>query len=701
MKTTFVFILVIAGLFWSCKKNEAVAPAVTDNDKSVDIQVSNAPATISIPNVIEMVIPQGAFNGTATIKIVPLNASSLPVSADFVLFESFDISSTSGKTFAKNLDITFKYDQTKGKKGSLFNGAAYYNEDLKKWIPFSDVAVDTVKSEIHIKTNHLCKLGRYSYTGAFGYSDWASSLHFNIYWNESGILSNAQYNSPYKSVNVGSDPWYVQDIEFYLETAFSAYKKANLSLPDGKINVYLKDLGTDDGMSSFTGNIYINQKIQNSKTGYATTEEILPMACAHELLHYVQDYYYMQLFSEYTIKWWLEATAVQADRYVWPSNKKFEVVDYGKNLYNNLSRSWDDCNRDPDYYIAGTFLSYLINYRTGTKLSLPEIITDGGKATDISYMRTILDNGIKSKLSSSGIGEEFVNFIKWAIEGKSDIILIPSSPTPTPVYPNFKSSILQAKTQKETQSSTIPHLATAFFKALNKTNEKQTMVAKIDSKTDQVVALAYKMNDKGSATFIKEMNVKDSVMVELADVKEWVEIVGINKSKDSDGTISVSYKFDEKPVIKNFFFSLNVRCNNKRTYSDGSISKFANNFGLYLSSLPCTQKGDTITASWNEIINWAPHKGNVTFVIEKNKSLTFDIADEWSYGGIVTSSTAKGSGMPQVSSSTSSIQYIVPESSVVLQSAWFKTVYSNMTDETTGFINDPQYPQSFQIFLYY
>jgi len=366
------------------------------------------------------------------------------------------------------------------------------------------------------------------------------------------------------------------------------------------------------------------------------------MACAHELLHYIQDYYYMQLFSKFTIKWWLEATAVQADRFVWPTNSKYEAIDYSANLYGNLTKSWDNCNSDPEYYIAGTFLSYLITYRTGTKLNLPELIVDGGKATDISFMRTIVDNSIKTKLGSPGIGAEFVNFIKLAYSGSSAIKLIPSSPTPSPVYPNFKNSILKTKNQKETLSATIPHLATAFFKGMNKTGEKQIIVAKIESKTEQLVALAYKINRDGSATYLQDMFANDSLKIELNDDKEWLEIVGINKDKDNDGTMAVNFKFDKQPLAKSFYISLGVICNYKRAYSSGSTDKGTNSYGFTLT-LPCTQKGDTITASWNQMIDAAPHKGNAIFVIEKDKTLSFQIPDERNYSGTLTTSDARGS----------------------------------------------------------
>ncbi len=534
--------------FVSCKKDDVGKTDGSTIPTSFEINVDNAAATIKIPNLIEVVIPQGAFSGTATFKVVSVQASTLPAPTDFDMFETFEITSTSGKTFAKDLEITIKYDPTKGQKDAILNGAAFYHEDSKKWIPFGDVTVDATKSEIKIKSNHLTKLGRFSYTKALGYTHWSSSLHFFYYWSEPGVQGNSQYISPYKDVNVGTDPHYIQDISSYMEAAHKAFKDANLTLPSGKINVYIKklDKGTD-GMTTFLGNIYINENIGNSN--YATTGEILPSVCAHELLHYVQDYYYMQLFSDYTVKWWLEATAVQADRFVWPSNKKCEVIEYAQILYQNLSTPWDDCNSDPNFYIAGNFLSYLIYFRPVTKLSLPEIIIGGGKATNLSFMRTILDQMVKTKLGSPGIGEEYANFIKWAIEGKSEIKLIPERPTPTPVYPNFRNSIFTTKSQKETKNANVPRLSVGFFKGLNNVKEKLEMIAKLDTKSDQLVAWAYKMNNNGTATFLKELKAKDSVIVELTDMQEWAEIICVNKTKDDEGTASVSFSFNLQPRI--------------------------------------------------------------------------------------------------------------------------------------------------------
>lgn len=545
----FLGLISLALLIITCSKEGEGEETGTDNNgppteetkgKEFDVNVSGSAATITIPDAIMITVPQGAFEGKATFKVATLQSSDLPKAEDFTIYEAFEVTSTSGSTFNKELEITIKYDASQGEKEAGRNGAAYYDEKRKRWIPFTDVTVDEEKSEIKFKSNHLCKLSRYSIKRQLGYTDWRSSLHFYIYWNAAKVPDNTTYISPYKTVNVGTDPHYVQDIERYLEDAYAVFKNAQLQLPNGKIDVYLKNLGSGiDGMTSFMGSIYINEAIQNSN--YATVEEALPMVCAHELLHYIQDYYYVQLFSDFTTKWWLETTAVQADRFVWPTNKKFEVLEYAQNLYQNLPRSWDDCNSDPEYYIAGNFLAYLITYRQGEKLTLPDLIKECGKASNISSIRTIIDNLLRTKKTT--IGQEYTHFIQWAIEGKSDIKLPPMSPTPTPVYPNFKNAILTDKTQQGNLNADIPYLATCFFKGMNKTKEKLTLIAKMESKSDYITALAYKMSKNANPVLLREMNSKDSVELESASDSLWIDVVCINKDKDQKGSAAVNFHF--------------------------------------------------------------------------------------------------------------------------------------------------------------
>ncbi len=133
----------------------------------------------------------------------------------------------------------------------------FLHEKTNKLIPFLDYTVDSLKNEIVIKTNHLTKLGIFSYYALQGYTHTSKSTHFEIYWKETGVLTNQEYSSPYSMTNNMIDTHYIQDILFYLEKSWDAYHNADLCLPSSRIKVFVTNLekGTD-GQTSFLANIY-------------------------------------------------------------------------------------------------------------------------------------------------------------------------------------------------------------------------------------------------------------------------------------------------------------------------------------------------------------------------------------------------------------------------------------------------------------
>ncbi len=529
-----------------CKKDKSasdpiVTPIVTSGDYSGKVNVDKADATMGITNVIDVKIPQGAFTGDATFTIKKLDSASLPIDPDFTLFESFEITSSGSSTFAKNMEIKFPYDTKKtDKKGKTT--VAYYNESIGKWLQFGDVLIDSIQKTATISTNHLCKISRCSYLYFHdGYTDWTSSLHFNVYWKDPGIMTNALYNSPNKAINLGSDPWYVQDVLYYLEDAWKAYKAIDFTLPNGKIDVYLKAM-TEPGETSYFGYITINQKMTGGT--YFKAEEVLPTTCAHELLHFIQDYYYFEAFD--FPHWWMEATAVQADRLVWPAHAKFEALDIENSLRIGFVKSWDDCASDPEWYIAGKFLCYLANYRTGTKMNIPDIIKETGKATNVSYYRTIVDTYVKSKLGSTGIGDEFRNFAKWAYEAKGDI----KYPLDDPGANKKVCSPLSTTLPAQTYSLIVPHLAVGFIECPNLADMKRTIYAKLNKKSAEVEVMAYYNTYDGTRTYAQSMNENDSVKFILQNKLGWIDIMVVNKTKDTDnGTATVTFRLEPDPTV--------------------------------------------------------------------------------------------------------------------------------------------------------
>ncbi len=528
------------------KGDDIVEPTNDENNVSTKINVTNQSAQVSIKNKIEITIPQGALSGDATISIKTLDPSTLPKLDNASLLESFEVTCSGGSTFSKDLEIKIKYDPSKGEKSKLGNGASYYAESLAKWIPFQDVTVDSVNSTIIIKTNHLCKLARTSYSYVvLGYTDWASSSHFTAYWKEPGVLTNTEYNSPYKTSNVGSDPHYIQDMLYYLEQCWTKFKSQDLYLPSGKINVYVRNTGDDDGETSFLGNISINHRISDGDG--MTKEEKLPSVCAHELLHYVQDYYYMQLFSHYTILWWLEATATLGDRIVWPSNSKFESHEHGNHLKNIMHNSWDtNSGNRPDYYTEGCFLTYLSAYRNGAKVNIPLLLKNCGSNTDVSYIRTIIDANLKT-LGSAGIGTEYANYIKWAVDKQGPIKIenIPiSRGTNLPYVLPVHVPITEAT---NTVNASFPRLSVRSIKIGHDTSqdpqgqkEKEITIKALEIPED-VSAYVYVMT-KDNTTYVKELKNSDQSILRLGKGSNWIEVVLINKSKDDTKSIKVEVK---------------------------------------------------------------------------------------------------------------------------------------------------------------
>jgi len=426
-----IVLILISLLFFQTCSNDDNNPVTPPDDVSyvskldTIINVDFSDVIVTYKDSVSIMIPQGAVSGDTKLTIAKLNDNSIPDDEEMEFPNVYEITLGDQHIFDSSLEITLKYDPQKLNEGKLKYqiGAAYYNETIQRWSLFKNVSIDTLQNTISIKSNHLTKLSWYHLKKVYGYTDYITSPHFIIYWIDGKVPSNTDYKSSLIN-HKGAAPHYVQDILYYMEESRSAYEKEKLTVPTDttdKTEIRVLELPKgEDGNTSYFGVIRISQNIQADND--FSQEELVKITCAHELLHYVQDYYYMFTFEGNFIKWWLEATAVQADRIVWPTKSNFEAISYADaSLGGQLDRSWDDCNLDPNYYIAGGFLTYLTTYRDGSKLSIPEIIIETGKAAELSYFKTTLNNHLKSKLSSYGIGHEYRDYIKWAHEHRGPI----------------------------------------------------------------------------------------------------------------------------------------------------------------------------------------------------------------------------------------------------------------------------------------
>ena len=544
-------------LFQNCSKDNN--PAAPPDDQSsaakldTTINVDAADAYISYQDSLVLRIPQGTVSGDTKLTITKLAESSIPTDTEMDFPDAYEITLGSQHVFDKPLSLTLKYDPEKLNEGKLKYqiGAAYYDETLNRWELFKGVSVDTINNTVSFSTSHLTKLSWWHFKKVLGYTDYTTSPHFIIYWTDGKVPSDADYKSSLTN-HKGTNPHYVQDILYYLEEARAAYKKENLTVPTDttdKAEVRVLELAKgEDGNTSYFGFIRISQNIQ--KDNDFSQEELVKITCAHELLHYVQDYYYMFTFEGNIIKWWLESTAVQADRIVWPGKSKFEAISYADgSLSGQLERSWDDCNEDPNFYTAGGFLTYLTAYRAGSKLSIPEIIIETGKAKNVSYFRTTLNDYLVNKMSSHGIGSEYRDYVKWAYEHKGPI-KIDYIPPLSSTNDKYVVPVMLTETNPTWNGNvTIPYLAAKMVKIISPTSQGATSFNIVLKSQDTQIEQYVYVSDRNQAVYKKYLVKNDTLKINLESKNQWIDILSNNVFKDGSGSFDLSVELVQKPTI--------------------------------------------------------------------------------------------------------------------------------------------------------
>jgi hypothetical protein len=607
--------------------------------------------TLSFSGGISVSIPAGAVPAGSHLTVDIVDPAKVPADTDKMFLGLFDVSIDTLKWFAKPITLTVPYDTALVAKTTLGKciGCAWYNESLKHWSAFEDVVIDSVAHKVTVTTNHLCKLGAWGWANSRGFTDFSSSLHFQIYWKEGEPLDNAHYNSPYKSVDVGPEPFYIQDILYYLEQAYTAYQKLGFQMPSGLVTVQIQDISPDDGRTSFLGTIRINTTVKGD--GSVAKEEVLPTVCCHELLHYIQDYYYVQLFSDYTSKWWLEATATQGDNLVYPKATYHEAMQYANgSLGEQLQRSWDDCLADPNWYVAGGFLTYLSVYRPSKLASIPSLLVMGGTATNVSWIRTIVDSYLKDSLASKGIGQEYHDYIKWAYEGKGAITLHGSQPPLSSQNQLFvKTCFLKSASPRDTFPLTVPYLAVKTIKVRNSDTEHPNIVAAFRSASLSAIADVYVVNKAAGSVWIDSLYGADSVSIAFPDTLSWCDIMIVNRSKDYDASIKAVLYIDKEPGISALEPS--------KIKTGDTLRIVGRNFGLAAANGQVQFTGATV--SGGSVVKWQPdtiklivpsnaQTGPLKVVVSGTASnaVTLTVNPPTPQIDSITSSQGKGWGIP-------------------------------------------------------
>ena len=539
-KSLGVLLVVFISLCGCNDKNNMVETPQGDVILEETVNVGSTPAVFTVANKISVTVPPGVVPNGSKLTIEEVQLSKAPQDPELTLHKVYNVTISSGTQFTTPLEISLYYDASKMPGGTQFTtiGASYYSIGLQKWISYQDVAVDKSTSKVTFKTNHLTTLSVWHRQYAYGYTNFLSSTHFNVYWKAGEPMTNSQYQSPFTSHLNGTDPYYVQDLLTFLEDDYTAYKNNNLWVPTwGKVDVYVKDLGSVDGNSSFFGYLNINKKIDAGITGKIS--DVLQQTSAHEFLHYVQDYYYLQLFSDYNNKWWLEATATQADHIVYSNRASYEAVEYADgSIQAQLHKSWDDCNSDPEYYKAGGFLSYIAFYRSGQKANIPALIREGGNKFTLNNTRTIIDNYNLTNLTGwKGIGKEYGDYIQWAM-GSKGAIKIPIMPIISSNDAWVKPVIFSAL-GSQSVSITIPHMAAAVVKIKN-TNTTNSYVS-IIANTMPVDVNNFLYSSGSNSISLNNSNLRsgDSIVTYVYSGATWKDFLLVNTSKDNDLSVSL------------------------------------------------------------------------------------------------------------------------------------------------------------------
>lgn len=320
-------------------------------------------------------------------------------------------------------------------------------------------------------------------------------------------------------------------------------------MPTGKTKVFVTNI-TDDGQTGLlTGNIYISQNISFDQNQGETQPKALMKACVHELMHIVQDYYYTTNFTFGAYRWWMEATATLADRLVFPNNPPFESEMYVTSKTLNLHKSWDDCNSDPEWYLAGGFLTYLCYYRSGTKASLADLVKECGEIKNGIFIRDAVNNYLTKNFRTT-INQEYHNYIYWYLTNNKFGYYSNFTDDRTPFTDYI--TINSTDETKESNYSNIPILGGRVIRLVS-TSSKDEKV-KINFKTQNNVRAYYYLNTQkngvNSKTFIKEISNIDSFEVDLIkDPKTWVEIYVINESLSKNGGYNFKVKVLQSPLI--------------------------------------------------------------------------------------------------------------------------------------------------------
>ncbi|MEA1875770.1 MAG: DUF5700 domain-containing putative Zn-dependent protease [Bacteroidota bacterium] len=515
-------------------------------DTSVDINPGSDAVEVSF-DLVDIKIPKGAVPDGTELVIARLDESKEENMDEYDYGPVYEITLEEHTTFSDDIIISLSYTNDQiPEKFKLSPFPAYYSEDRQRWERFDIYQIDTVTNQVVIFTKHLTKLCWFSPKKISGYTDYYPG-RFTIYYKESDIKSNSAYNSPRSSYYTFANyPHYIEDIAYYINCAFRRYQSQFPEWKDSHFNVFIKPLGKN-GYVSVCNSINLDTDMDHNT---------LRSTCAHELLHVVQDTYYVKLaniFSSTSWLWWAEATAVNADRLVFTGllDEEYESLFYTNNtLPDNLAKSWDDCPTGPNFYAAGGFVSWLHSYRDHYKtVAMNELLIHVGTNDHFSTIRTSVNNFIETKLGTS-IGEEYRDYIKWAYEGKHSVyqtwesaIKLASSHVPASDQGWQKKLQLNNDYPTYTEQQTIPNIGVRCYKIMNYFTPSESVSLEIKDMGQDVEAYVYRVDNFGKNNekkeFLKKLEVGVQETLKVEGLEQCLDVMCFNKHVDDDQLVNL------------------------------------------------------------------------------------------------------------------------------------------------------------------
>jgi len=611
-------------------------------DTSMVVNPANSAVQVSF-DLVDIDIPKGAVPDGTELVIARLDESKEEEMEEYEYGPVYEITLEEHTSFTDYIKIYIDYTNDQiPEKFELSPFPAYYSNDRQRWERFDVYQIDTANNQIVIFTKHLTKLSWFSPKRIQGYTDIYSTGTFNFYYKGSEIQSNSDYNSPRSSYYSFSNyPHYIEDIAYYANFASLYFQGLFPEWRDRHFNVFIGPLGKNGYVSAFN-TIYLDTKMIHNT---------LRSTCAHELLHVVQDTYYVKLaniFSGTSWEWWAEATAVNADRLVFMNllDREYESCFYANStLPENLAKSWDDCTEDPYFYAAGGFISWLHSYRdVHKKLALNELLIYVGTNDQFSSITTAVNNFIKTKLGTS-IGEEYRDYIKWAYEGKhlvyqyqGSAIHLASSFTEAVDKGWQKKLRLNNDDPLYSEQLTIPNIGVQCYKILNYFDPSESVSLEIKDMGQDVEAYAYRVDNFGKGNekkeFLKKLEPGVIETFKVTGSEQCIDILCFNKHVDDDQTIDL----EVSSLLGISEFSIDIRINttdDRHTQLMRKVSPIGGSSSLHWSSFNVDSY--TLIGSYSPGVGSEASQIEITFNkdCKSLESLKLkDIYDQW--GEIVT-----------------------------------------------------------------